>query len=773
MRSAISGNVTPVGIAALLLLTVSTSGTALAQSGSRSGLSASDGLAALRGQVRDAATGEPVSFAQVLLEEANRSATGDADGRFEILFVAPGTYTLKVYRIGYEGLTRRIMLTADDTTHVTLRLSASAFTPGSIVVEGARSADEAEGEDIAMDERALREEMGTTVAETLDEMPGIAMRSMGPAPARPVLRGLGGARLLVLEDGGRTGDLSHTSTDHAVVIEPITAERISVIRGPAALAYGPNALAGVVNVDRGYVPSARPDRVTAQVTGQASTVNRGYVTAMAAKAPAGPLAVRVDGSLRQARDLRTPAGVLENTDIHTLNGALGVSHAGARGHGGLAASIYHSTYGIPGGFVGAHPEGVSIAMERRHLEGRAVIRPDIASLRRLETRASLSRYHHREYESNDVLGVEYGVLSYHGQVAAHTAEVGPLQEGAIGLWGEFRDYAAGGFVFTPASTERALAAYIHQKAAIGRSYVAAGLRFDRRTIRPLAPDTSDMLGPISPREFSGLSASVEVGVSPVRSLTMGARLMRSLRIPGISELYSEGPHLAAYTFEVGNPSLKKEKGYGLELFGKYSGSRLSLFGSAHVNHIRDYIFPRNTGERSVRTLLPIYQYSGATARMIGAEAGVEWHVSDGMSAGATLSYVRGTLTERGVPLPEMPPLRGAVSLERTLGPFTVGTSLRAAAPQERVYSFDENVTGGAVTDGAGDAPAAAAETPTDGYIVMDLSAQYYITMGDMLHTFNLGVENALNTTYRDHLSRVRVIMPEPGRNVKLHYKLYF
>ena len=198
---------------------------------------------------------------------------------------------------------------------------------------------------------------------------------MGPAPARPVLRGLSGDRLLVLEDGERTGDLSATSSDHAVAIEPMTTERIEVVRGPGTMLYGSNALGGVVNVVRGYVPAEQPQGRNGSFTWQAESVTGGLSAGLAFEQPLGPLAMRFDSSLRNAGDVSTPRGPLANTDIRTGNGSLGVSLVRPWGHLGVSGSLYDSEYGIPPDPEGGHPLGISILLERQHLESRAEFWP--------------------------------------------------------------------------------------------------------------------------------------------------------------------------------------------------------------------------------------------------------------------------------------------------------------------------------------------------------------------------------------------------------------
>ncbi|MEX0821890.1 MAG: TonB-dependent receptor [Rhodothermales bacterium] len=704
------------------------------------------------GTAIDAETGEPVGFVQVLLEEANRSATADRNGYFEIRLVQPDAYTLKAYRIGYEPLIRSVQLAAADTLRITLRMSVTPIEQGEVIVQGVSSpVDQLADAAMQVEGKKLRQNLGTTIAETLADEPGVSMRSMGPAPARPVLRGLGGERLLVLEDGGRTGDLSATSTDHAVVVDPLTAKRIEVIRGPAALIYGPNTLGGVINVVRGYIPSSMPRQVNVGTSIQGESANSGFSGGFGIEAPVGPVALHADGSLREAGDVSTPIGPLENTALTTYSGSFGGSVVEDWGHAGISGSYYESTYGIPGGFVGAHPNGVNIDVQRERVEVRAEIFDPLPFVPRVEIDGSASRYAHQEWESDDVLGIEFGLLSYHGSMLFHTHQNGHFRKGAVGFWGEYRDYASGGFSFTPNSTEWTVAGFGYEDLHFEGFTLQGGLRYDVRTVRPRVADRESPAGIVRTRSFGGVSASVRGLIHPSESVTAGASLMRSLRVPGIEELFSEGPHLASYSFEIGNADLGVERGLGAEVFGQFESAHLSGSLTLFRNDIDDFIYPRNTGEMNTRTLLPIYQQTGAKARMIGAEASATVRPSPSVSVSGSAEYVHGTLTDRDEPLPWMPPLRGKIDASYSWNRLTVGATVRSASEQDRVSEFEE---------------------PTDGYVVFGSYAQYHLTTGRFLHTIDLGVENVTDTEYRDHLSRVKSVMPEQGRNVKLLYKLF-
>ena len=218
---------------------------------------------ALAGRVVDAETGEPVGWTTVLVEGLERAHHSDADGYFLFPTLPAGAHVLQTLRVGYHNKRFRATVAAGDTVHVVLPVGHEPVVLGTVIVEtkAEQQLSPLQEPDVVFSGSKLRHNLGRTIGETVDYEPGIAQRSMGPAPSRPVLRGLSGNRLLVLEEGARTGDLSATSSDHAVAIEPMTAERIEIIRGPKTLLYGSNTLGGVVNVVRGAKPSTTAYRV--------------------------------------------------------------------------------------------------------------------------------------------------------------------------------------------------------------------------------------------------------------------------------------------------------------------------------------------------------------------------------------------------------------------------------------------------------------------------------------------------------------------------------
>jgi iron complex outermembrane receptor protein len=705
----------------------------------------------LSGRVIDAETKEPLGWTSVVLLEINRFVTAHEDGYFIFPNLPPGTHTLKTYRLGYHHLVRTVTLADRETLNVVLELKETLLTTETVMIVG--DAPGANGSALKPAEvltgRKLQQQLGRTLAETLGKEPGMAQRTMGPAPARPVLRGLGGERLLILEDGGRTGDISATAPDHAVVIDPLTADRIEIIRGPAALRYGPTTMGGAINVVRGQIPSNNVGHVHGSVTLQGESVNRGLSGGGAMTGPLGPLAFRFDGSARTASDIATPKGRLLNTPYRNFNASAGLSLVEQWGFAGVAAGTYVSRYGIPGGFVGAHPKGVRIELQRQHLQAKAEWFGLFPWVQRLEGEFAFTDYFHQEFESNGALGIEFGVLTYSGEIAAHTPAWGPFSAGFVGFSGEYRDFAAGGFSFSPPTKETNLALVVFEELPLGPLTLQGAVRYDEQRVRPREKD-SPRIGPIRGRAFGDVSGSLAAVYEAGSNIVAGVTLLRSFRAPSVEELFSEGPHLAAYSFDVGNPGLKSEVGWRLEAFVRYEGGSSRGQLTVFRNDIARYIFPRNTGQINYRTLLPIYQFSGLSAVLQGAEVAAETGIAAPFLLGISASALRGTLRSTGSPLPMMPPLSGKIDVRYSTSQWNAGVVARLAADQKQVDQFEQ---------------------PTAGYAVVDLTAQYQISSRSMFHTFIVSVENVFNREYRMHLSRVKSVMPEPGRNVKLLYKL--
>ncbi|MFO7800426.1 MAG: TonB-dependent receptor plug domain-containing protein, partial [Rhodohalobacter sp.] len=281
------------------------------------------------GFVIDSETEEPVPFAYIHLEEINRTGTTDRHGYFKIHNIPEGEYSLYVHRIGFSSKTQRILIEQGEETNITIELNATVLTGQSIeVVADAESlrGSNLEHASIKVTGSQLRRNLGTTLSETLSSQPGFDQRTMGAAPARPVIRGLGDERVLILQDGERTGDVSGASPDHSVTVDPMGADEIEIARGPAALAYGSNAIGGVINVVRNQIANNKPSSINGTATLQGASVNTGISAAGMVSIPKDDFVFNMDVNGRYGDNYNSPQGTIENSGYLTTNNAVGVSY---------------------------------------------------------------------------------------------------------------------------------------------------------------------------------------------------------------------------------------------------------------------------------------------------------------------------------------------------------------------------------------------------------------------------------------------------------------
>lgn len=691
----------------------------------------------------------PLSGASVRLLELELRTDTHQDGRFTLSRVPSGEWTIQIRRIGYAP--KRLTVVVDSSTLQLgdIALPATVIELPDLVTTGSLSAREADRALLpltVLDGEALARQLGATLAETLERQAGIASVSTGPATARPVIRGLGGDRILLLEDGSRIGDMSYSAPDHGVASDPFSAERVEVVRGPAALMYGSNALSGVVNTIREEIPLGPVSGIHGQFGLQGTSSIGGVTAGGNLRMPLGGMTLRLEGNGRHTGDLRTPLGRVANTAMDRWQGAVGLGRSGDWGHGGVALRRFTSSYGIPGGYVGGHDEGVTIEMERTAVRGELHHRTGFGPFSELQARASGVDYSHRELEAGGFIGTEFTLRSADVDLILRHDEVGPLSGGGIGIRLQHRDYRFGGSVSTPDARETGIAGFLLEEYESGPVRVEAGLRYDWTRIVPSGGGAAART-----RTFGAMSGSIGMLVDVAAGVGVGANLGRAFRVPDVNDLFSRGPHLAVYRDERGNPDLDIEVGTGVDLFLRVSRPGIRGEIAFFRNGIDGFIYPRETGDTSQRGL-PIARYVGRDARMTGLEGRVELVPAARLALGINGSWVRGTLVENGQPLPLIPPLNGNVELRWQDSDWYLGTGVRLIAAQRRLGEF---------------------ETPTDGSTVLHLAGGFRWQRAGLLHSVSLRVDNATNTAYRNHLSRIKSIMPEAGRGVNLLYRIDF
>jgi len=719
----------------------------------------------ISGTIADSETNEGIPFVYLHLEEIRRSAVADAFGNYTINNVPEGEYTLTIHHIGYKTKNQTITVTSnEDVQRIDITLQPSIFSSQAIEVSGDQNGTTGSNIEHASQKffgSDLRRDLSGTLAQTLSNLPGFDQRTMGGTPGRPVIRGLGDERVVILQDGIASGDVSAQSGDHAVVIDPISALEVEIARGPAALEFGSNAIGGVINVVKNQIATSIPSRITGIFTANGESVNTAASGALNLTIPRNNLVLNLDLNGRTASNTNTPLGELKNTELSSTNSSIGLSWIHEKGYVGGSFSTFISNYGIPPDPNG-HPSGVDIELENFQYVLKSEYIFENEFLRTLEADFSLNDYFHVEFESSGSVGTEFSLVTASSNIVLGHNEIGFIDGGRIGIDFQTQDYSVFGASTSP-SNSYSVAAFVIEEAGFGAVQLEAGLRFDWVRNAPDEDDPDSRIGNIRARNFAALSSSFSGVYNFNPQLSVGLSVLHSFRAPSLEELYSEGPHLASFNYEIGNPDLDPERGLAKELFLRFNGNTTFFELTGFHNGFSNYLYLQNTGRRNFRFPdLNDFQFVGNEVVLYGFELSAEQKVVKNVLLDASLSYTIGerdsTITTGGNsetvqrPLAQIPPFKANVAIKYATTSYEFGSRVRYSAEQDRTGEF---------------------ETPTDSFTLVDLFAQYRFTSGKLLHSISLNVSNLLDETHYNHLSLIKDIQPEPGRNISLLYRLYF
>jgi len=713
------------------------------------------------GRVTSAA-GTAVARATVTLVETNRATTTTADGAFRFDNLAAGTYHVAVEapRLGAavaeievaEGQAAQLAVVVDQAVHRE-EIVVSATPGGRGSSEVVQPVNVLTSEDLAA-------RLQPTLGETLAQEPGVSSTYFGPGSSRPVIRGLGGDRIRILEEGIGTGDASSVSPDHAVSVDPSSAERIEIVRGPATLLYGSNAIGGVVNVLDNRVPSSVPVRLTGKAELRLGSVAEERNGTVSVDSGQGKLAWHLDLLRRNTGDYAIPGpadvhsdedtGHLENSATRSTGGTVGASYVGTLGFIGASFNGLDSRYGIPGHHH--HEDGeeeeeeppVQIELEQRRFDVRGELNPAGGFFRNLRLRAGRADYEHVELEGDEI-GTRFMNDSWEGRLEATHRPFGPLT-GSMGVQLMSRDFEAiGAEAFVPPSETRARAAFLFEEATRGRWTLQFGTRHEHQDV--------SAEGALPDRSFGGLSGSAGAIYRPAARYAVAVSLARGVRAPTAEELYSNGPHLATSSFEIGNPALDEETSVGLDVSlrkteGKFHGE-VNFFS----NRFEGFVFGDPSDE--VEDGLTVFRYTQADAHFRGFEAAGHfelWHAEPHhIELEVGTDYIRATLDDGGN-LPRIPPQRHSAALHYQGGRFSGMAEVRYVAAQNRVAALEE---------------------PTGSYTMVNANVGYRFFLADMVHDVLLRATNLTNELARSHVSPLKEIAPLPGRDFSLSYRVTF
>ncbi len=641
----------------------------------------------------------------------------------------------------------------------------------------------------------LAEDLRGQIGDSLTGLPGVSSTSFAPGSSRPVLRGFQGPRVKVLTDGIGALDASNTSVDHAVTIDPLTAQRVEVLRGPAVLLFGGDAIGGAVNVIDKRIPRDIPDdAVHLDAIGGYGSAANDWSIAGSVDVPLTPkLVIHADGSFRDTDDVRVPGFVLSpalraevlaeaaeeaeeghfdeadelteaanlsgrvpNTASRTRTAGAGIAYIDDGGNLGVSVSYYDTDYGVPSrpGAGHAHSEEGGAEEEEGPVTiGLEQIRADLRGgvniggfFEALNFRAGYSDYTHTEFEGDEI-GTVFTVSGIEARAELVQADHDGWR-GVIGTQVLVRDFnAIGAEAFVPKNSLESWALFTVQEADLGDWEVEGAMRFDQSNISANVASFD--------RSFNTISGAVGLAYAPDdAAFKIGANLSRADRAPSAEELLSNGPHIATQAFEIGDPDFTTEKSWGGELYARWDSDDVQLSATVYANLFNDYIFEAETGGEEDG--LPIFRYFQrdatyygfeASAAVVFARAGGFDFIVDGVA-----DYVRAKIDDDGGPVPRIPPLRLLGGLKAHSDRLDLRAEVEWSGGQNKIAAF---------------------ETPSDSFTMVNASAAWRPFGKDGNITLLASANNIFDVNARRHASFTKDYVPLSGRDIRISAKFSF
>lgn len=628
----------------------------------------------------------------------------------------------------------------------------------------------------------LTRELRSNIGDTLSRQAGVSSTSFGPNASRPILRGFQGERVRVLTDGIGSFDVSNTSVDHAVVINPQLAERIEVLRGPASLLYGSSAIGGVVNVIDKRIPREIPqEAVHLDLLGTYGSAASERSVAGVFEVPLGDrFVVHADGSYVKSDDLRIGGFVLSkparaaalaseepaanaladlkdrlpNTASETWTVGGGAAFIDAGGELGISYAHYDSLYGVPARFDTETGDGenVRLKVKQDRVDVRGQINVDGSVVDTIKFRAGYANYNHSEISDTGDIGTTFLNQGLEGRLEVSQAKRdignGATWRGGTGVQVFTRRFdVVGDEAFIPRNDTTQIGLFTLQEFDFGNVKSEFAGRYENARVTSSVSDFRGA-GVFVNRGFNLFSGSAGASVGLFEGWRLGVNLSHTERSPAAEELLANGPHAGTQAFEIGNPDFAKERSNGAELILRGKGEDYSIEASLYYNRFADFIFESQTG--AVEDGLPVFQYDQAAARYLGFEiqgnATIARFGDTALKIDALADYTDARLLDGLGPVPRIPPLRVLGGIGVSSQRWDARAEIEHATSQNKVASF---------------------ETATGAYTLVNASFSFRPFADRPNTAIVVSANNIFNVDARRHASFLKDFAPLAGRDIRI------
>lgn len=724
-------------------------------------------LYTIKGKVSDQNDDSPLIGVSVVVSEAKLGGITDIDGKFIIINVPKGIYQVRFSYIGHSTVLAKVIVPSKDSQELNIKLTETAIHLNDVVITG--NPFLIEDKDIVkplvtlgnLDLDIVR---NNSIGEMLNFQPGVSVISNGTAVSRPVIRGFGSNRVIILEDGLRMGDLSASSSDHSITEDGSSPDRIEIVRGASSLLYTNSSPGGVINIITDLIPTNIPSKLSGSISLGGSSISDQKFGNTELFYGSGRTSYEAGAFYRSGNSYRSPSGErVSNSDLSSKGLRGGVSFHPEWGTFGVGLNNIKNLYGIPYNQKGNDEEG-PVFIDMMKTDYKAFLQIDTISsiFPQISIKTGFENYNHSEISRiTQTAGSKFSLSTFTGDIFIkhNLFSSSPLVNSAIGFWGLNQKYKVRGEeALTPDADLSSAAIYLFEQFNFHPLDLQGALRYEFNSVKMPESVLSDSLFPAVKKTFNTFSSSLSLAYTIFENFSVFANVSNQLRTPTIEEMGSFSIHAALASFDIGSRNLKTENNYGFETGFRINEKKFFIELNAYYNLINNYIF-RNpsslfyeNGNFNNYSGLPVFTYSQTNAEIFGAEFKGIIDLAEGFSTTITTDYVRGKYQDLDKNLPQIPPFRLSIEPKYVKDFYWFGLIWKGASAQR---SIAEN------------------ETMTKGYGVIDIYAGIKLFTGNLIHQFDFKTENVTNLEYREHLSALKNFAPMPGRNFLLTYKLLF
>lgn len=712
--------------------------------------------------------------ASVQIVQLRRTVLTDTEGNYSFENIPFGRYTILVHIDGFADATKIVQLSAANsalTQDFQLQIS-SLKEQVTVTASGTEQSTFDSFQTVSsVGSAKIAERASTSLGEVLESETGVTKRSFGVGSSRPVIRGFDGDRVLVLQDGVRNGSIGSQSGDHGETADPLSAERIEVVKGPATLLYGSNAIGGVVNVI-GNDENRSHDGFRGFLTGVGGTADRQGGVSGGLEYGFKNWLFRGNVSAQRTGDYNTPIGKVANSASRSNTESFGAGYYGNKFwvNGNYGLDIRR--YGIPyaaifegGGEEEEAPEAFGILpivdedidlRQRRHnfrING-GFRDLNNSFLSGVQYNLDYTNYRHKEIEIADGVaetGTIFDNKTFSYRSLFEQSKYKKLT-GRFGFEGFNRDYEVNGAeqLVVGKIKQNAFSVFTLQEIGFERVKFQFGGRIENNRYRP---DNTDYLE----RDFTGFSGALGMNVALWQGGAFIVNYSNSYRAPALEELYNNGPHIGTVTFEIGNQNLRNERANGIDFSLRHQSDRFRITGDVYYYRINDFVFFQyqdedGDGEIDIEDGLPVARYEQADASYFGAEVSADVTFHKYVGGFLNFDTVRAKLIDNEQNIPRIPPTRLRTGLDFRYKDLSVRPEALFVADQDKTAPL---------------------ETRTAGYGIFNVAGSYTIGRQHTAHIFSFNAYNLTDRLYRNHLSFIKELTPEIGRGIRFGYTLRF